>query len=103
MLTSHSAGIQFFPFTLPCCKVSLGGAPSPLLNPAVSSTFQLVVAAIPFSFPTQRISGPISLNTRVVGESCRTVFSNLFQSYSCFFPFGPSPLAPSHQNSHMGP
>src|SRR5665213_3616843 len=103
MLTSHSAGIQLAPFTLHLFRVSPGGAPTPLLNPAVSSRFQLVVPAYPLSLPAQRISGPISLNTGVFGAISRRVDSNRCQSYCCFFPFGPSPLAPSHQNSKNGP
>src|SRR5688572_30134099 len=103
MLTSHSAGIQCLPFTFPWLSVSVGGAPWPLLKPAVSSRFQLVLPAIPFSLPTHRISGPISLNTIVLGANFRIVCSNRLKSYSCFLPFGPSPFAPSHQNSKKGP
>src|SRR4029453_2486543 len=103
MLTSHSAGIQLFPFTFPRFNVSTGGAPTPGVNPTVSSKLQLVSPAIPFSFPHQRMSGPTSLKITVFGDSWRTVFLNLSQSYTCFFPLGPSPLAPSHHNSQIGP
>src|SRR6185312_17178503 len=99
MLTSHSAGIKFLPQTFPWLSVSVGGAPAPLLKPAVSNKSQLVFPAYPFSLPHQRASGPISLKIIVFGESFLTTFSNRAKSYTCFFPFGPSPLAPSHHNS----
>src|SRR5678816_3518929 len=103
MLTSHSAGIQFLPFILPLFSVSVEGAPSPLVKPAVSRRFQLVVPAKPLSLPTHLISGPMSLNTGVLGAIVRMVCSKRRQSYTCFFPLGPSPFAPSHQNSNNGP
>ena len=31
------------------------------------------------------------------------MIKEIFQSYTCFFPLGPSPLAPSHHSSHTGP
>ena len=48
MLTSHSAPIQVFPVTLPWFNVSVEGAPSPRVKPAVSSKFQLGSPTIPF-------------------------------------------------------
>src|SRR6185503_3432650 len=103
MLTSHSAGIQFFPFTFPVVSVLVGGAPAPGVKPAVSSVFQFILPAMPCSFPTQRICGPTSLKITVLGEIDATVFLNRSQSYTCFFPLGPSPFAPSHHNSQIGP
>src|SRR5438067_13805922 len=103
MLTSHSAGIQFFPCIFPRFNVSTGGAPAPGVNPTVSSKFQLVCPAIPFSFPTQRTWGPTSLKITVFDDIAFTVLLNLSQSYTCFLPFRPSPFAPSHHNSQIGP
>ncbi len=64
---------------------------------------QQVRPAKPFSLPTQRTSGPTSLKITALGCSLRTTSRKRGQSYSCFLPFGPSPQAPSHQTSKIGP
>src|SRR6267154_2398159 len=85
MLTSHSAGIQYLPFTLPAFNVSVDGALAPGSKPSVFNVFQLVVPAMPFSLPHHLKSGPTSLNTTVLGDRRLTVSLNRFQSYTCFF------------------
>ena len=103
MDTSVSAGIQQEPHLLPLCNVSTGGEPAPGVKPSGLSVLQLTGDALPLSLLTQRQSGPTSLNITAAGCNSRTVCRNRGQSYSCLFPPGPSPQAPSNHCSNTGP
>src|SRR2546427_8164615 len=86
METSHSAGTQCVPGRSPRFRRATSAFPgekSPRFDVA-----QHVSPAIPFSFPTQRISGPASLKSTVVGcrdrKSTRLNSSHSQISYAVF-------------------